>query len=92
MKIEHLLLIGAAGFIGFQLAKKRTAQTSSTTRSLMAPPVDAASVAPVIVNEIYTDDGYGYGPSWGWGTPVFGGGRRGGGHGHGHGGHHGGHH
>lgn len=97
MKLEDLLLLGAAVGAGYWLAKRHAEKTAAVASSVIAaPPVTQSVLARVVDPVVIVDDdpypyGYAYpvyGGGWGWG----GGRRGGGGHHGGHGGHHGGHH
>lgn len=88
MKVETLLWLGAAGVIGYLLARRKDATAVAAVSALTAPAV----AVPMVVDEIdYTVPGWNWAtPAWGWGGHGHGRGHRhGGGHGggHGHGGH-----
>lgn len=97
MKLEDVLLLGAAVFVGYKVAQKRAATSAQGQAVAMLAPVPPDQVPAVIEQNYFVDE---YGPGWGWGPGVFyggiGRGRGHGGHGHGGGhhggGHHGGHH
>lgn len=90
--LEKLVLLVAAGYVGYRIAQSRATASAPQTVTIARPAVIDDQGTGVV--QVVDDPMVGYYPvPVGWGFNAARLGRGHGGHGHGgHGGHHGGHH